>query len=69
MSDTHFEARPQVISMKEDGVESLNGEEALIVSSKTVGELASCLHIFTTYITYGKTACNCTPCAALSGND
>ena len=49
MSDTHFEARPQVISMKEDGVESLNGEEAPIVSSKTVGELASSLHIFATY--------------------
>ena len=44
---THFEARSQTISMEEDGVITLNGEEAVIVCSLTVDELTSSLHRFT----------------------
>ena len=44
-SDAHFKSWSQIVSMKDDGVESLNRKEAPIVSSETVGELTSSLQI------------------------
>ena len=41
---THFQVTIHIASMEDYGVVSLNGEEALIVCSETVGELATSLH-------------------------
>ena len=48
-SDAHFKSWSQIVSMKDDGVESLNRKEAPIVSSETVGELTSSLQIFANF--------------------
>ena len=53
-SDAHFKSWSQIVSMKDDGVESLNRKEAPIVSSETVGELTSSLQIFTNFGIFWK---------------
>ena len=47
---THFQVTIHIASMEDYGVVSLNGEEAFIVCSETVGELATCLHTAHIYV-------------------